>query len=425
MATAADYVGKNCPYCGAVDSIETDEVRGEAACTECATVIAMGLEENVATRWEKDATFADADRDDWRNQDDNRNEIGRAKAKNAGLTREEAAAAAAGLLRRPAHSAEFFDTSKYEKTKLHPRQSRVLETLFRLSRRQDEVILQEAIALAKRFVGYRRERSMRVEHQAEVAAACLMLAAEHHGQPIPLSEMRVLDPSLRDVESRRREIIDETNLQAEVAKFEQKTVQNLTFYYLQLLQLPLVRYEQPCLALFQAIRNCEAKNDPTAAELALLVEAEKVVMAVLLARTSPQLHWSNKPTAPPDPAAEPPLATLYSSFASRAHLPPQRVQKIMRVAEKVLPSLADEFHRLMATPQFATATIRKMGEAVELKPVAAPSAATSASVAQREGNTDTSTHTTSAGVKRSRSRSTSPTMSPPSTVQRPEHEGSL
>ncbi|KPA75089.1 hypothetical protein ABB37_08767 [Leptomonas pyrrhocoris] len=417
MATTADYVGKNCPYCGAIDSIETDEARGEAACTACATVIAMGLEESVATRWEKDVTFADADREDWRDAENSGSgSSGRATAKNAGLTREEAAAAAAGLLRRPTQSTDSFDAAKYEKTKLHPRQSRALEALFRLSRRHDEDILLDAMALAKRFVGHRRERSVRVEHQTEVAAACLMLAAERHGQPIPLGEVRVLDPSLKDVESRRREVIEETNLRDEVGKLDKKMVPNLIHYYLQLLQLPLVRYEQPCLALFKAIRNCEATNDAGAAELALLVEAEKVVMAVLLARTAPQLRWGNKPTAAPDPAAEPPAATLYSSFASSAHLQPQRVQKIMRVAEKVLPRLAAEFHRLIVLPEFATATVRKMGAAVALQPLPSASATgptrgMNATAHEADGTASSAM----AGAKRPRSRSTSP-PAPPSTT---------
>lgn len=414
MATAADYVGKNCPYCGAVDSIETDEARGEAACTNCATVIAMGLEENTATRWEKDATFADVDHEDWHDSTDNRNnrnsEMGRAKAQNAGLTREEAAAAAAGLLRRPTRANEFFDMTKYSKTQLHPRQSRALETLFRLSRRHDELILQEAIALAKHFVGYRRERSVRVEHQIEVAAACLMLAAEHHGQPIPLGEMRVLDPSLKDVESRRHEIIEETNLRAEMAKLEKKMVPNLIHYYLQLLQLPLVRYEQPCLALFRAVCNCERKDGAGAAELATLVEAEKVVVAVLLARTEPQLQWANKPTSatPADPSAEPSLATRYSSFASSAHLQPQRVQRIMRAAEKMLPDIVDEFNRLVKRPEFATATIRKMGEAVDFAPL--PAAAPVVEPKAEETAKGKPEATT--GTKRSRSRSSSPPAPP-------------
>ncbi|KPI83902.1 hypothetical protein ABL78_7051 [Leptomonas seymouri] len=417
MATSADYVGANCPYCGAIDSIETDEARGEAACTECATVIAMGLEENIATRWEKEATFADVDRDDWRDAEGSGNEIGRAKAKNVGLTREEAAAAAAGLLRRPTQSSKFFDTAQYGKTKLHPRQSRALETLFRLSRRRDEVILQEAIALAKRFVGYRRERGVRVEHQTEVAAACLMLAAEHHGQPIPLGEMRVLDPSLRDVESRRHEIINEANLSDEVAKLEKKMAPNLIHYYLQLLQLPLVHYEQPCLALFQAIRNCEVQHGPGAVELAALVEAEKVVMAVLLARTAPQLQWANRPPV----AAEPSAATVYSIFASNAHIQPQRVLKIMRVGGMVLPSIVEEFNQLIVLPTFATATVRKMGEAVDLTPsppVLASAAGTKPEVRADEDNENSTAtakvtpHEATAGVKRRRSHSPSPPAPP-------------
>lgn len=365
MATSADYVGKNCPYCGAVDSIETDDARGEAACTECATVIAMGLEESTATRWEKEMTYFDADWD--KTAEDGANSggaMGRAKAKNAGLTREEAAAAAAGLLRRAPTSADAFDPARYDRTRLHPAQARTIETLFRLSRRNDDAILHRATSLARVFVGYRRERSVRVEHQTEVAAACLMLASEMEGQPIPLAELRVLDPALRDVESRRHDIITETKLGADMARVEKKFVPNLIHYYLMLLQLPLVYYEQPCLALFQAIRNCELKSATGVSELALLVEAEKVVMAVLLARTESSLHWPKKPPGPADPSSEPPAATLHSSFAAKAHLQPQRVQKIMRVADKALPLLVAEFDRLMVLPEFATGVVRAVGEAV-------------------------------------------------------------
>ncbi|CAG9571538.1 conserved hypothetical protein [Leishmania major strain Friedlin] len=426
MATAADYVGKNCPYCGAIDSIETDEARGEAACVNCATVVAMGLEENVATRFEKDATYADVDRGGNVGWDpENGGAIGRATARNAGLTREEAAAAAAGLLRHPNAAASvtsagpFGDTAKYAKTRLHPRMSAQLEVFFRLSRRHDEAILRDAIALAKHFVGFRRERGMRVEHQTEVAAASVMLAAEHLGQPIPLSEMRVLDGTLKDVESRRQEILDATNLGEEMAQMTKQYAPNLIHYYVRLLQLPLICYEMPCLALFRAIRQCESKPDPGASELAVFVEAEKVVMAVLLARTESRLQWPNKPPPPADPSAEPSRAILYSSFASRAHLQPARVEKLMRVAERSVPLIQPEFERLMQTPEFAVAAVHTMGEAVvsmtaktedtkSYAPVKSDPIPTSAPSAPNiaRGNR-----------KRSRSRSTTPQVPPSSASQ--------
>ncbi|GET87301.1 hypothetical protein, conserved [Leishmania tarentolae] len=421
MATAADYVGKNCPYCGAIDSIETDEARGEAACVNCATVVAMGLEENVATRFEKDATYADVDRGGDVGWDpENGGVIGRATARNAGLTREEAAAAAAGLLRHPNAGASaisagpFGDTAKYAKTRLHPRMSAQLEVFYRLSRRRDEAILRNAIALAKHFVGFRRERGMRVEHQTEVAAASVMLAAEHLGQPIPLSEMRVLDGTLKDVESRRQEILDATGLGQEMAGMAKQYAPNLIHYYVRLLQLPLIHYEMPCLALFRAIRQCEGKPDPGASDLAAFVEAEKVVMAVLLALTEPRLRWPNKPPPPTEPSR----ATLYSSFASSARLQPVRVEKLMRVAERAVPLIQPEFERLLQTPEFATAAIHNMGGAVvkmsvmtedtkpytpvksEPIPTSAPSVLSSA-----EGHR-----------KRSRSRSITPQESPPSAL---------
>ncbi|KAG5509138.1 hypothetical protein JKF63_06147 [Porcisia hertigi] len=418
MATAADYVGKNCPYCGAIDSIETDEARGEAACVNCATVVAMGLEENVATRFEKDATYADVDRggdnDGW--DPENGNAMGRATAKNAGLTREEAAAAAAGLLRRPNAAAQgtsagpFGDTAKYAKTKLHPRMSSQLEVFFRLSRRYDEAILRDAIALAKHFVGFRRERGVRVEHQTEVAAASLMLAAERLGQPIPLSEMRVLDGTLKDVESRRQEILEAANLGQEMEQMAKKYVPNLIHYYVQLLHLPLIHYEMPCLALFHAIRQCENKAIPGASDLAVFVEAEKVVMAVLLARTEPRLRWPNKPLPPSDPNAEPPRATLYSSFASSAHLPQVRVEKLMRVAEKAVPLIQPEFDRLMQMPEFETATTRTRGETVANIPPPTQGGSTAGAPLKLEsGMTDAPSVQKSAGAGRKRSRSRSAT----------------
>ncbi|KAG5509294.1 hypothetical protein GH5_06382 [Leishmania sp. Ghana 2012 LV757] len=419
MATAADYVGKNCPYCGAIDSIETDEARGEAACVDCATVVAMGLEENVATRFEKDATYADVDRGGDVGWDlENGGAMGRATAKTTGLTREEAAASAAGLLRRPnaaalgANAGPFGDTAKYAKTKLHPRMSGQLEAFFRLSRRCDEAILRDAIALAKHFVGFRRERGVRVEHQTEVAAASVMLAAELLGQPIPLSEMRVLDGTLKDVESRRQEILEAANLGQEMAHVANKYVPNLIHYYVQLLQLPLIRYEMPCIALFHAIRQCESKPDPGASELAMFVEAEKVVMAVLLARTEPRLVWPNKPPPP----AEPSRTTLYSSFASSAHLQPGRVEKLMRVAEKAVPLIQPEFDRLIQTPEFATTAMRTMGEAVVSMSIKMEDSKLDAALKLEPGptNAPSAPSTAGAGQKRSRSRSATPPPLPSS-----------
>ncbi|KAK7196420.1 hypothetical protein NESM_000579300 [Novymonas esmeraldas] len=375
MATAADYVGKGCPFCGAVDSIETDEVRGEAACVNCATVVAMGLEENVATRYEKDATHADVDRDnDW----DGNGGVGRATARGGGLTRDEAAAAAAGVLRRTATGAAahggnlgpFGDAAPYGRTRLHPRMSGQLEALFRLSRRHDEAILRDAVALAKHLVGFRRERGIRVEHQTEVSAACLMLAAERLGHPIPLAEMRVLDGSLKDVESRRQEVVEAANMGAEMAALAAKYVPNLILYYVQLQQLPLIHYERPCLALVEAMRVCERTAAVGAAGLAAAVEAEKAVMAVLLARAEPRLQWPGKPQQPADPNNEPPRATLYTGFASSAHLQPARVEKLMRVAERAVPLIEPEFARLMRTPAFAVTAVVHHTE--EVTPASAP-----------------------------------------------------
>ncbi|KAG5482915.1 hypothetical protein LSCM1_06952 [Leishmania martiniquensis] len=417
MATAADYVGKNCPYCGAINSIETDEARGEAACVDCATVVAMGLEENVATRFEKDATYADVDRGGDVGWDLERGgAIGRATAKNAGLTREEAAASAAGLLRRStaaalgASASPFGDTAKYASTKLHPRMSGQLEAFFRLSRRCDEAILRDAIALAKHFVGFRRERGVRVEHQTEVAAASVMLAAELQGQPIPLSEMRVLDGTLKDVESRRQEILEAANLGEEVALAAKKYVPNLIHYYVRLLQLPLIGYEMPCLALFRAIRQCESKPDPGASELAMFVEAEKVVMAVLLARTEPRLQWPGKPPLP----VEPSRATLYSSFASSAHLQPGRVEKVMRVAEKAVPLIQLEFGRLMQMREFATTAVCTMGGAVLSMPVKTVESTLEPPVKAEPGPTSAPLAPSSVWAGRKRSRSRSATQPPPS-----------
>lgn len=365
MATVDDYIGKICPYCGATDSMEADEARGEVACVNCASVVAMGLEENVLTRFNKDATFADADQDAWDPEVGGGKEgvsVGRATVRTAGLSREEAAAAAAGVLLRSVSATDSSEAAKYAKTTLHPRMSRQLENLFRLSRRCDEAILRDGIEIAKYFVGYRRERSVRVEHQNEVAAACLMIAAELRRLPIPLAEMRVLDSSLKDIESRRHEVLQDTKMTAKVERVKSQFVPNLIRYYIELMHLQILRYEKPCLALFEAIRICAAKTDDSrVSELTLLVEAEKAVMAVLLARTEQSIQWSSKP--PYNPATDPPVATVHSSFAASAHLQSQRVTRIMRAAEKPLQLITEEFSRLILLPAFASTDVILPGSA--------------------------------------------------------------
>lgn len=372
MSTAEDFVGRNCPLCGAIDSLQTDEALGEVACTECAQVVCMGLEESLQTRFLKDATFEDVDQHGV--FDSSSGQIwspgmGRAGA----LTRQEAALALhrggpslSHKYETPGQNAASLTTSpevieeSYRRTILNPRVTQRLEALCRLSRRPVELLLPRATALAKHFTGARRARGDKVDKLLETAAACVVLAAEQVGLPIPLAELRTMDPTIRDIEVRRRDIISETKRTEEFdVRLRSVYAKHLIRYYIRLLYLQRSAYETACKALYEAIQFLV----PTTAELAQLVDAERVAVVVLLARTDPRLQWPTRPdysnshlrghSAENDPDEEKEgevftpasAAAFYLDFAKLAQLPSTRVVKVMEIITPLVPKLIPIFQQ--------------------------------------------------------------------------------
>eukprot|EP00796_Vickermania_ingenoplastis_P001304 gene1304-754_t len=355
MSTTADFVGRDCPLCGAADALETDDVRGEVACTACAKVVVMGLEESVQTRFLKDATFEDADRH--AADDPSASTVWSATGGTLGAqTRQDAAAA---VHRRAGTSSAIAASAveeQYRKVLLNPRLKSTIEALGELSRRQSDGIIVRAIALAKHFVGGRRARGEKVDRLPETAAACFLLAAEQLGTPVPTAELRCMDPTVNDVDTRRQEIIRETNRTQEFINLSAVYAINLIRYYIRLLHLQRSAYEPACVALHEALKSLMT----TRTDIAQLVEAERVVAAVLLARTEPSLSWADKPPYLPDEQI--PLLTVYDGFAEKARLPPARIRKVMQLVTGCLTQIRPIFEAAMHQHSLTQTGITHAGE---------------------------------------------------------------
>lgn len=377
MSTTDDFVGRDCPLCGAVDSLEADEARGEVACTECAKVVCLGLEESLQTRFVKDATFEDADNrasphlsspdQIWSTRMGRTGTLTRQEAVNA-LHRRGAASqqgnygsdGQSGVQSSSLSTSPEVIEETYCRTILHPRITQRLEALCKLSRRPVHLLLPRATAIAKHFIGARRSRGDKVDKIFETATACVVLAAEQVSLPIPIAELRMMDPTIRDIEVRRRDIIAETKRTEEFdVQLRSQFSTNLTRYYIRLLYLQRSAYEMACETLFEAVQSLV----PTTFELAQLVDAERVVGVVLLARTDHRLQWPSRPSYSPSsafvgvsennlveegreeeetftPAA---AATFYQEFAKLAQLPTSRVLKIMETMTSFVPKLVPIF----------------------------------------------------------------------------------
>lgn len=345
MATVNDFTGRNCPFCGAEDSLEADEVMGEVACVECAKVVAMGLEESAMTRFNKDATYEDVDN----YAGEEGGPCGGRAVGSDGVSRATAAALADGvILSRVGAGAADLSTeagraAQYAKTTLHPKMRQLIENLCRVSRRNEDVKV-TALGIAKTFVGYRRAHGVKVEHLGEVAAACFLLATEINEDPVPQAELRVLDHSLKNVELRRREIVVDTKMEATEQHLRTVFAENLIRRYIRLLRLQRSAYEATCLALYRAIRRLGG----AATDVASLVDSERVVAAVLLARYDWSIPWEEKPVA--DGSQQPPVTTSYAAFAATAHLPEQHVLKVMQTVKRHLPAIKTHLAALQSAP---------------------------------------------------------------------------
>ncbi|CAD2221942.1 transcription factor IIB [Angomonas deanei] len=348
MTTVDDFGGRSCPYCGALNSLEADDARGEVACTECARVVAMGLEENTQTRFVKDAVFGDLNEDG----------SGPGTVSGSGtLSRSDAVAIAEG--RQAGKGAQASKANKYSRA-LHG-QERVrqrLETLCDLIRRGDPV-KEEALEILSVFVGRRKERNEKLDKMNESIAACVMLAAARCRTPLPLPELRTLDPSLGDVDLRRKDVVREVQLAEEEKQNRANYAKDLVKHYIRLLQMQMSKYEEPCLTLLEVLRTAAREQTGVCAPLSKLSEDGLCVAAVLLARTQSSFQWSGKPTY--DKTSEPPTEVFYQSFAALSHLSATFVTKIMATVKPAVEVLVSRFNE--ARQQKAEKVAKKEGDA--------------------------------------------------------------
>ncbi|CCW67796.1 unnamed protein product [Phytomonas sp. Hart1] len=199
------------------------------------------------------------------------------------------------------------------------------------------------MGIARTFFGYRREHGARTTQQAEVAAACFLLATELNDEPVPLPELRVLDPSLKNVEQSRGEVVADTKMAETEKRLRARFAGNLLRHYIRLLHLQTSRYEPVCQALLRVLTEAQRPLG----ELGQLTEVDRVFAAVLLARTEDGLKWEGKPLY--DPARELAPATAYSSFAASAHLDEQRVHRVMQVVRRELEAIRARFAAIQAS----------------------------------------------------------------------------
>nr|CCC92796.1 unnamed protein product [Trypanosoma congolense IL3000] len=187
-----------------------------------------------------------------------------------------------------------------------------------------ELVLSRATELARGFVGGRRARGQRVERQQDVAAACLMIAAEESKLPLPLAEMRFLDTSLGDVELRRAEVVRELRLEEDEKRLRESFSDNLLVKYVLKLGLQVSLYVPHCKRLLEAISHVEV--------LASMTDVDRIIIALLLARTVHTLSWvrgSNKASGSESNIG---TETVYANFASKAHLDVAKIRKLMNTA---------------------------------------------------------------------------------------------
>lgn len=333
---------------------------------ECAKVVRMGLEESVFTRFNDGATYEDADARGGQYGDSDEARLLAQADGSGGLSRSAAAALAAGLSipegRGGGWGAAPLDMNtesgreaRYRREVLHSRMQHLIDNYVRVSRRAagitnaagENPIKVKALSIARTYVGYRREHGLKVVRQGEVAAACFQIASEMHEEPVPLAELRTLDPSLRNVEAVRREVIADTKMAETEAALSRTMGPNLLRFYLRLLQVQMSRFEEPTRLLLDTLNNAVNGGGWARqhAELMQLIEAERVFAAVLLARTEPSITWEGKPHY--DSAKEPPPTTVYASFAASAHLNAQRVTKVMQMVLMALPGIRADFAERM------------------------------------------------------------------------------
>ncbi|KAG8339768.1 hypothetical protein ERJ75_000022500 [Trypanosoma vivax] len=335
MSTTADYVGRNCPHCGAVDSLATDDAFGEVACTECALVVAMGLEENAFNRYNENATYDDVDR---------HREHGDAKL----------AANISGVGTSSVTAPQ--STTVAAKVVLHPVMMNCMRGLQKKSG-LPEAVLDRAVAIARLFVGGRRARGQRVERQQDVSAACLMIAAEEANQPIPVAEVRFLDAAVGAVELRRVEIVQELKMTESERRLRSVFAENLLTKYILKLGLQVSIYQPHCMRLLSVISGVE--------ELAGLTVVDRIVVALLLARTENTLSWEAASSGTVSRAASysgMSTETVYASFCAKAHLDCAKVVKVMQKATGALSRIKKAFMELSAT---AIKKCRDEGSAID------------------------------------------------------------
>lgn len=346
MSNSSDFVGRNCPLCGAEDSLETDDARGEVACTECAQVIAMGMEESVQTRFLKDATFEEVDRYTTTGSDpQGTSQPGQSAVWTSSsgtvshLTRQEAEAAlhARVPIRNTPGGGGGGGAKQYHSVRVPKSISDRISQLARLSHRQEDDLLPHAISLAKHYIGVCTAKKERMKGENETAAACFLIAAEKIKTPVPLAELRCLDRSVPTVETRKREIMEKTERMAEYESLRREFTTNLTRYYIRLLRLQRSAYELPCLALLHALQTLVG----TFADIAKLSDEDRVVAAVLLAHSEPSLQWDGKPPT----TTEASLQSVYHGFAANARLLPERVTYIMKIATSHISQLQPLFKK--------------------------------------------------------------------------------
>ena len=259
---SARLLERPCPNCGARDSLEVDNSRGEIACSECAVVVVMGMEESESTRFTKDATMADAD-EDTRGGVDGSHMAGRGSSATAGL---------------------------------NPRMVALLRVLREHSGVPESVV-SEAAEMCRQFAVKQKERNARVEKPLPLTAACFHVASVFVHYPILTHELIAYDRTLssQDIVARRTALLSDLRLGERYAQVcqQERYVSDLLILYFQRLKWNIQALHDLVLLVHRVVVTLRVdrmtRDDEIVASIVLLRLESRVQQALSKSLSRPTL----------------------------------------------------------------------------------------------------------------------------------------
>ena len=283
------YAKKECPFCGEVGSLEVDTVEAEVFCTECAMVVARGLEEDEATRYLGDEGLSAVTRTEGAAADEGGDEGGRggmmSMSENAKYTLVPA-------------SAQQYLAELDDKAKLGTRFAPAALTLF-----------EEFMRSFKLRTG--RASTAGDGGELALATACYMLASARRFTPCPVHELYThaalcsevykkvamtdktvvcgnpVTPPFTELNilTKRSEVTNELGLGQEIGELGRREHGDLANMYLQRLKWSLATFSPIVTAVSKALGSALEGTAESRAGVAIGT-AEAVCVGLFLCKTS-------------------------------------------------------------------------------------------------------------------------------------------